>query len=316
MMRRWGITGLKIVAGIVLFWGVTHAAMSKYQQKEQAVRESCRAERAKLTPQQQKQLPCNTPEVSLVSRAIVKPGETVDVVINGKFPAGTSFVFHSDSIEVLKESSTANSYRATVKAAAGGGPRTVSISALTPVCCKGAYLSQALTIMANYAWVLQASNGWKINAQPLPSDPSRGREPLYTLEFSRGGETAPFAKRRATFYPAEGDSESFSFSISGQDESSMNVQQQLETTTKQLQNPNLSDADRDKLMKNMETLMTQMTKTMQDPGYLKKLQAQEQEFGCNGIHLNLQNGALSGNMNCSEKVGRSLSITGTMKQLP
>jgi hypothetical protein len=316
MMRRWGIASLKIVAGIVLFWGVTHAALSTYQQKEQAVRESCRAERAKLTPQQQKQLPCITPEISLVSRATVKPGETVDVVINGKFPAGTSFVFQSDNIEVLKESCLANSYRATVKATASGGPRTVSISAITPICCKGTYLSHAITISANYVWDLQASNGWKVKAQPLPADSSRGRELLYALEFYRGSETAPFIKRRATFYPAEGDSTGFSFSISGQDESSANVQQQLETIMKQMQNPNLPDAERDKLTKKMEDLMTQMTKTMQDPGYAKKLQAQEQEFGCNGIHLNLQNGALSGNMNCSEKVGRSLTITGTMKQLP
>jgi hypothetical protein len=39
----------------MLFWGLTHAALSKYQQKGQAVRESCQAERAKLTPQQLKQ---------------------------------------------------------------------------------------------------------------------------------------------------------------------------------------------------------------------------------------------------------------------
>jgi ribosomal protein S8 len=96
----------------------------------------------------------------------------------------------------------------------------------------------------------------------------------------------------------------------------MNVQQQLEALTKQLQNPSLSDADRDKLMKKMQDLMTQMTKTMQDPGYIKKLQEQEQEFGCNGIHLNLQNGALTGNMNCSQKAGGSIKITGTMTQLP
>jgi hypothetical protein len=156
--------------GILLCWGVTHAALSKYQQKEQAARDACKAERAKMTPQQQKQLQCGTPEVSLVSRAVVKPGETAEVSINGKFPAGTSFVFHSDSIEVLKEASNANSYRATIKAVPGGLPRTVSVSALTPVCCKGAYLSQAIKITANYLWDLQAANGWKIKAQPLPSD--------------------------------------------------------------------------------------------------------------------------------------------------
>ena len=315
-MRRWSMAGLQILTSIVLFWGVTHAALSKYQQKDHAVRDACRAERAKLTPQQQKQLQCGTPEISLVSRAMVKPGETVDVVINGKFPAGTSFVFQSDSVEVLKESSNANAYRATVKAASGGGPRTVSISALTPLCCKSVYLSHALTITGNYAWDFQAANGWKVKAQPLPSNSSRGPDLLYSLEFFRGSEAAPFAKRKATLYPAEADSTSFSFSISNEDESSMNVQQQLEDLTKQLQNPNLSEADRDKLMKKMQDLMTQMTKNIQDPGYIKKLQAQQAEFGCQGIHVNLQNGTVTGNLNCSEKAGRSIALTGAMKQLP
>lgn len=315
-MRRWGAAGLQVVMGILLCWGVTHAALSKYQQKEQAARDACKAERAKMTPQQQKQLQCGTPEVSLVSRAVVKPGETAEVSINGKFPAGTSFVFHSDSIEVLKEASNANSYRATIKAVPGGLPRTVSVSALTPVCCKGAYLSQAIKITANYLWDLQAANGWKIKAQPLPSDAAGNRELRYALEFFRGGESTPFTRRQATLYPAEGDSDSLSFSISGQDESGMNAQQQIESVTKQLQNPNLSDADRDKLMKKMEEVMTQMTKSIQDPGYIKKIQAEQANFGCQGIRLNLQNGTLTGNMNCSEKVGRSIAVTGTMRMLP
>ena len=316
MLRRNGVVGLQVVAGIMLLWGISHAALSKYQEKERSVRAACTAERAKLTPLQQKQLQCSTPEISLVSRAVVKPGETVEVVLNGKFPAGTSFIFQSDSVEVLKESANANSYRATVKAASDGGPRAVSISAITPGCCKGAYLSHALNITGNYLWDFQAANGWKVKAKPVPSDPARGRELLYSLEFFRGSEPAPFAKRRATLYPAEADSTSLSFSISGEDESSMNAQQQMETITKQLQDPNLSDAEREKAMNRMQEVMTQMTKNIQDPGYIKKLQAQEQEFGCRGIHVNLQNGAITGNMNCSQKVGSSLAITGTMKMLP
>jgi hypothetical protein len=313
MIRRWGITGLQIVTGIVLFWGATHAALSKYQEKDRTIREACRAERAKLTPQQQKQLQCSTPEVSLVSHIVVKPGATAEVAINGKFPAGTSFVFQSDSIEVLKESSNANAYRATVKASSDGVPRTVSISALIPLCCKSAYLSHALTIVGNNAWDFQAANGWKVKAQPLPPVPSRGQDLLYSLEFFRGSETAPFAKRRATLFPAEADSDSFSLSISNEDESGGNVQQQMEDISKQIQNPNVSDAEREKLMKKMQEVIAQMTKTMQDPGYAKKLQAQEEEFGCRGIYVNLKNGAVTGNLNCSEKVGRSIALTGVMK---
>jgi hypothetical protein len=316
MMRRLGIVGLQIVTGILLFWGVTHAALSKYQQKDRALREACRAERAKLTPQQQTQLQCSTPEISLVSHVMVKPGETAEVAINGKFPAGTSFVFQSDNIEVLKESSNANAYRATIKAASDSGPRTVSINALIPLCCKSGYLSHALTIAGNNAWDFQAVNGWKVKAQPLRSDPSQGQELPYSLAFFRGNETVPFAKRRATLFPAEADSTNFSFSISNEDESTMNVRLQLEDITKQIQNPKLSEADREKLMKKMQDQMALMTKIIQDPGYAKKIQAQETEFGCRGIYVDLKNGAVTGNLNCSEKAGRSIAVTGVMKQLP
>ena len=300
----------------MLLWGITHAALSKYQEKERAISEACRAERAKMTPQQQKQLQCGTPEVSLVSRTVVKPGETGEVALNGKFPAGTKFIFQSDSIEVLKESSNVNSYRATIRAVAGGGPRVVSVSALIPVCCRTAYVSRAVYIGGSYSLDLQAANGWKVKGQALPMDMSRSTDQTYLLEFFRANETKPFAKRKATFYPAESDSAGISLSISGEDETSMNAQQQMENLTKQLQNPNISDAERDKLMKKMEEVMTQMTKNIGDPSYLKKLQAQEEEFGCRGIHLTMQNGAVTGNMNCSQKAGNNISLTGAMKLMP
>ena len=53
---------------------------------------------------------------------------------------------------------------------------------------------------------------------------------------------------------------------------------------------------------------------MSDPAYLKKLQAQQEEFGCSTINVTSQDGNLAGTMNCSQKVG-NLKITGTMKYL-
>jgi hypothetical protein len=304
----------------MLCWGVTHAALGKYQQKEQAIRDACRVAREKLTPQEQKQIQCDTPEIRLTSPVTVNPGETKEVVITGKFPAGTSFVFHSDSVEVLKESSNANSYRATIKVAPGGGPENLSITAILPVCCKTAYQSNGVVITGNYEWELKAANGWTVKAHskaPAPGGRQTG-ELAYLLEFFRGSETAPFEKRSATLHPEQSTPPGYHFSISKQDESSMNFQQQMQTIAQQMQNPNLSDADREKLMKKMEEMIGSMTRDaqkMSNPAYIKQLQAKELEFGCTAINLRLQNGAATGNMLCSEKVGRNIALTGTMKYL-
>jgi hypothetical protein len=320
-MHKNGRIALLAVTGVMLLWGVTHAAISKYQQKEQAIREACKAARDKLTPQERNQLKCNTPEISLIKPAVVKPGETAEVTITGKFPAGTNFVFQSDCIEVLKESSNANSYQATIKVAPGCGPETVSISGLIPVCCKNAYLSEALKITGNFEWELKAANGWTVKAHAIVAAPgeNQSNELRYLLEFFRGAETSPFAKRSANLHPSNSAPPSYYFSISSQDESVTSPQQEMAAISKQMMNPNLSDAERDKLNKKIEEIMARMNKEIQkmsDPAYIKKLQAEEQEFGCTAINLTLQNGALTGNMLCSEKVGRNINLTGTMKLMP
>jgi hypothetical protein len=318
VMQRVGRIGLLALTGIMLFWGITHAALSKYQQKQQTIREACKAARENLTPAQQKQLQCSTPEISLKSIS-AKPGETVEVVISGKFPAGTNFVFESENLEILKESCNANLYRATIKVAPGAGPEQIPVQAYTPVCCKTAYHAQAMAINGNFQWDLKAANGWSIKALSLaPAPGSSAGEMGYMLEFFRGTETTPFTKHRATLSPSHSDPPSYYFSISGQDEMQTSPQMELQTIMQKMANPNLSDAERDKLTKQIEQISTRMqaeVQKMTDPKYLQKMQAQEQEFGCRNINLKVQNGAATGNITCSDKVGRNLSLTGTMKLL-
>jgi hypothetical protein len=323
VMRRIGRIGLLAAVGAMLAWGITHAALSKYQQKRQEILAACKAAREKMTPAEQKQFEakCSTPEITLVSPAVIKPGETVEVTVTGKFPAGTNFIFESDGIEVLKESSAANSYRATIKVDPGRGPETLSISAYTPVCCKSANRSEAIAITGNFEWELKAANGWAVRAHAIA--PAAGSRPTtelnYTLEFYRGSETAPFAKRRATLHPsASAEPPSYYFSISNQDDAAANAQDEMVSIVKQMQNPSLSEADRDKLMKRIEAMTESMTKEAQkmtDPNYFKQLQAKEQEFGCTAINLKVQAGAATGNMRCSEKVGQDIKLNGTMKML-
>jgi hypothetical protein len=199
--------------------------------------------------------------------------------------------------------------------APGCGPQIAPVSAFIPVCCKSAESSEAINVTGNFEWELKAANGWTVKAHAIVAGPGgfQMSELPYSLEFFRGAETAPFAKRRATLSPARSDPPSYYFSISNQDESAPNVQQEIANITQRMTNPNLSDAEREKLAKKMEEIMTKMTQNVNDPAYLKKLEEQQQEFGCTAINLELENGAMTGNLTCSEKIGRSIGLTGTMK---
>jgi hypothetical protein len=69
-------------------------------------------------------------------------------------------------------------------------------------------------------------------------------------------------------------------------------------------------------MAKMEALIENMTKEatkITDPAYIKQLQAKADEFACGTINLTVQNGAVTGTMSCSQKVGSNLKITGSMK---
>jgi FKBP-type peptidyl-prolyl cis-trans isomerase len=297
--------------------------ISKYQQKRQEILAACKAEREKLGVAEQKTLAnkCPTPEVALISSATLSPGQTAEVTVTGKFPAGTRFLFDSDCIEVVKESVTANTYHATVKVGSDCGPEAVTVEAFAPFCCKSGRLDHGLTVGGNFNWDLTAGNGWRVKGHPVPPTAGAGKtsELAFMLEFYRGSETTPFTKRSATLFPSAGSSPpSYYFSISNQDESSTNAQQEMERISRQMANPNISEAERAKLMSQMQAILTNMTKDaskMMDPAYQKQLQAQADEFGCQTINVTVQNGSVTGTMTCSQKVGSNLKITGTLKFL-
>jgi hypothetical protein len=86
-----------------------------------------------------------------------------------------------------------------------------------------------------------------------------------------------------------------------------------------LGDPKLTDAQRDSMMKELEEASKQMQAMMQklgDPAYMKlqaaEQQRKEQEYGCRAIDLSVEAGKATGEVNCSEKVGRRLPVNGTV----
>jgi hypothetical protein len=313
-------TTLKKVSLILVFTllalGLGRAAKFRWQEKEDAIRQAFRAQAGGATQN------CFTPEIHMITGSCIPAGGTGEVVIKGKFPQGTKFVFENDILEVVSESLAGNIYKATIKVPPGSGPQNASVMAITP-CNKSVRHDAAAVVSGKYDWDLQAVNGWRIQAK-LQNDnrcnANRGGEgeSTYNLLFFRGNETAPFEKRQATLHYSLWERTQYRFSIDQTDSSARNTQEEMQQMMKKMMDPNLSEAERDRLMKKMETMQKEMIATMQkmaNPAEIQKMEQKKLEFGCDSIELQVTGSNAEGNMRCSDKVGRNLAVTGSMKYL-
>ncbi len=294
----------------LLTLGLSRAAMFRWQEKEQAIRQGCQRGGAG----------CPTPEIHMITGSCILPGTTGEVIIKGKFPAGTKFVFENDNLEVVSESPAANTYRATVKVPAALGPQTAPVMAITP-CCASVRRDGAVVVGGKYEWNLQAQNGWRVQARLLNDTrcgSSGGGESNYEMLFFQGSAPTPFEKRRARLSYSPWDRMNYRFSIDQTDTTALSAQEEAQQLMKKISDPNTSDAERDRVMKRIEALQKEMMANMQkmiNPAEIQKMEQKKLDFGCDSLELQLTGSTAQGSMRCSQKVGRSLSVSGTMKYL-
>lgn len=318
-MSTW-IRGASCIGVLALAgFGLIRAAQYRFQQKERDLREQASAELKKLgvtyAAAKAKQF---TPEIQMVSAACLQPGGVGEVVIRGKFVPGSHFIFQNDNIEVVKESLAAGVYRATVKAAPGVGPQTAGVLVMSPLTGMSVTHQRAAVIGGNFEFRLQAANGWKVVAKPVagPACGERGSDGMaYEALFYRNNEPNPFEKRGAALHFSLWDTTPYRFTISQDDAKLASAQQNMQTIAQKMQDPNLSDGQREALVQQMMAMQQQMVGQMQDPNFVRNLQAKKLEFGCERMELKVDAGAATGNLSCSEKVGRSIALTGTMTKL-
>ena len=300
---------------LLLAFSLCRAGLSRFQERERAIRQACAAQAPGAVKPKYP-----TPEIRIVSAACLQPGGTGEVVIQGNLPPNSKFVFENDNIEVLKESVTAGVHRITLKAAAGTGPQTANVTALTPN-CRSARADNAVVVTGKYEWVMNAANGWKIVARS-PSGKSCGGPPTpgdpYDLAFYRRGETTPFEMRSATLYFSVYEDTNYRFNVSNEDPAVKAGTEDFTNLMQKLADPKLSDAQRDAIMKRLTAAQAQMQANMQkmmDPTYAKAQQAKREEFGCERIELKAPGPNFTGRMRCSQKVGINIGITGTLASL-
>jgi hypothetical protein len=306
--------------GLLFALGLCRAAKFRYQDREDAIRKAAGDQLTGLgITRGAAKAKYPTPEIGMVTAACLAPGETGEVVVRGKFSAGTQFVVENDNLEVVKESLAGGEYRATLKAATGVGPQTASIRAFSPVTAITAYHEGAAAIGGRYEWDMDAANSWKVVARPQAGNAcstGSGGQP-YDISFYKKGEANPFEKRTANLFYNAFDRENYGFNIS-QDDPNQGVMGGYMALMKKMSDPSLTAAQRDAAMKDLEKMQDQLTAAMEkmsSPAGIAAAQQKAAEFGCERIALEMQAGALKGQMRCADKVGRQIGITGTMKLL-
>lgn len=323
--RSWRWFAVVLTMSLVVA-GLVRADRQRFQIKQEALRQACLKERQALgltdTAAVKNKYP--TPEIHLVSGECLPPGGTGEIIVQGKFAPNTKFVFENDWLEVIRENQTGNTYRATLKAAPGVGPISAGLWAISPVSGITAQKENAVLVAGSYEFDLKAANGWRILARTSEDDRCRNKEhrgeSVYEVSFFRGAEKNPFEKRSARLHYSVYEEASYRFSIDQTDPSAMGGMADFQQLMKKLGDPNLSEDEREKLMKQMETVQARMQEEMSkmtDPAVMQKMQQEmerkKKEFGCQGLALAIRDGGASGQLHCSDAVGSNLAVNGTVK---
>jgi hypothetical protein len=299
--------------------GLVRAARFKFQEKQDALRAASRAQLQKLgiaSGDAKAKYP--TPEIHMVSSSCLLPGSAGEVVVKGKFAPETKFVFENDAIEIVKESLTPTEYRATVQVAAGTGPQSAGVWAMTQVSGIVTRQSPGIAIGGRYRWEMAGANGWKVVAV-APTNKACGgpsnAEDQYDLSFYRKGETAPFEKRQASLYSGVYEQGVYRFTISQEDPQARAGVQDMNALMQKMMDPKLTSAQRDQLMKQMEAAQNQMQANMakmMDQNYIKQQEARRQQFGCTGAELKVTGNNFAGTLQCAPAAGARIPVTGTV----
>ncbi len=308
MLRRMCVVVTVLLVGL----GLVRAATFKFQEKTKAVLEACSKESKQLGLSKEAAFAREpSPTITLVTGSRLAPGRANQFTISGTFSPRTEFIIENDNITVTNETLTRTQYRATASVAPGTGPQTAALMAIAPISGGTARLSGALIVDAKTEWTMDTSNGWRITARPA-GEVKEGIEPEfpYELSFFRKGETTAFAKRSATLhYDMWSSVEPYTFAI---EEETPAATLDMESLVKRMQDPKLTDAQRDQLMKDMQKVTANMQK-MADPANIAKMEQDRQSFGCQNIYAGVDAaGSVKGRLRCSDKLGK-LTLTGTFK---
>lgn len=317
-----------LLAAVCMLWGLSRATSLRFIEQRDNFYKIAIAEQKRLGLTNRVQLFAKypTPEISLCKTTRVAPGATAEVVLPGKFAAGSKFLYENDAIEVLKESATLVQYRATIKAAPDAVPCLTMLHAITPV-SGGTAVCKAVYVGAMPEWEFSAANGWLIRLIPVEEKipPEGGGDPtiLYRADFFRRPQPKPFESFQARMTLVQAcptGTYDVDLQVEEASHSSQSVTEEYQKIAQRLADPKITPQEYEKLLNRMSELATKMQAASED--MMKKLGEQTEQgkrledFGCKHMNFTLAGPAASGNLDCREASGatKEVKITGTMKK--
>jgi hypothetical protein len=249
-----------------------------------------------------------TPEVQFKgpgaqSCAVVCPGKTATVLLEGKLPLKSGVFVHSLDIEVVKEEVSAKGWEATLKAKPLAPPSRVSVDVLAPVSLAGQYV-QGLTIGCGYTWVMDVEAGPTLTVKTDWS--GCAENPSATGEWSLKGKALGTVKLRVV--RGEGSDVSFEREQSPEEQTAqLNAMQAMMTSPEY----KALDARQAALSKELEACgklpPAKMGECFKKPGQAIEAMSKERAallekgqrsaapaFGCDEVRVTAKDGALDG----------------------
>jgi hypothetical protein len=247
----------------------------------------------------------------------VAPGASAAVALTGSFPPGVAVLSDRDGAVLSGASLSSTEYSARITVGATEGPGYVKLWAFTPVHHVWATMP-VVFIDAIYRFDLESTEGYTVTATPTAKsftlEDSVARLP-YKVEFYKAGESTPFETRDGWMnYHTEEDTRT-ALDIEFP-EPKGSATQELDDIMKQMDNPELTDAQRSDLTLRMAYAQQRMLTEMMsaDPTAEKK---KTDDFGCRILQVDPgPDGAVTGGIVCGKNFASGgLQVTGTMTRV-
>ncbi len=265
-------------------------------------------------------------EKSKVTIQTVAPGGSVSVTVPGNYPAGTVMLSERDGVTLSDAKLSATSYSGRLAIPATEFPGFARLYAFTPLSAtqiqQHGYLGVTF-IDAVYRLDLRSASGTVVKVTPLERtftlDPSQRRaEVKYQAEFFKSGQTTPFETMNGTQNFESSDELSTHFDI-GLTESVSSPEAAIEALMNQMNDPNLTDTQRNDLMQRLAGMQAKLFQGI-TPASSQASAAAEQkkndDFGCGLIQVYAKTGTtgpVEATMVCGNNFeGGNPKFTGTM----
>jgi len=256
----------------------------------------------------------------------VAPGGSVSVTVPGNYPQGTVMLSERDGVTLSNAALSTTSYSGKLAIPAGELPGFARLYAFTPLSAtqieQHGYLGVTF-IDAVYRLDLRSASGTVVKVTPLENtftlDPSQRRADVkYQAEFFKPGQTTPFETMNGTQHFESSDVLATHFDIS-LTESAGSPQAAVEALMSQMNDPKLTDAQRNELMQRLVEMQTKMFQGITPSGLQATAAAEQQkndDFGCGLIQVYAKNGTaepVEAAMVCGDNFeGGNPKLTGTM----